>query len=379
MIKRPSNQFWFKVHGWIGVQLGILLFVILFSGTLATVAHEIDWLLNPAFRATPPDRPVPYEKIVEQVSRTYPGKQIGFVYAPRGPYFAVEVQLMVPGAEDFTEGLRRVYVNPNTGEIQGVTGWLTVQRALRNFHMALSLPVIGLYVVGALGFFLLASVITALLFDKNWWQRFFVLRRNKGTRIFWSDVHRTTGLWSMWFTIIIAITGIWYFVEIGILDAGLDGFDEHPGPAPIITDKTLVGYGPDPKRVSMDRMFENIHAAYPGFITKYIYFPKSPNEPMRFVGQADAWMVRDRGNSVYANPYTGEVMAIYKAEEFPFTNRWVHTADPLHFGDFGGLTTKLIWFVFGLISSGLSLTGVFLYYRRVLTTTSGSAKAGASV
>lgn len=363
MARGFSNKFWFNLHSWIGVQLGLLLFVILFSGSLATVAHEIDWLLTPAMRVTPRDTTVSYGTMLETVRRAFPEPPVTMVYAPRNTRFAVEFQLWWPDAEDFTDGLRRVYVNPYTGEIQGVTGWLNVQRALRNFHMNLSLPVVGIYVVGSFGFLLLTSVVTALLFYTRWWRRFFVLRARKGWRVFWSDFHRTAGLWSLWFTVIIAATGIWYFVEMGMFDAGV-GLGDVPDPVPVLSAEQLAGYGDTPVSLPLDRLIASAKDAYPSLEIASIYFPNDPREAIRFTGHADAWLVRSRANNVYVNPYDATVIAIYRGEDLPPAYRWVHTADPLHFGDFGGLATKLVWCLFGLVSSGLTLTGAYLWFKR---------------
>jgi uncharacterized iron-regulated membrane protein len=52
------------------------------------------------------------------------------------------------------------------------------------------------------------------------------------------------------------------------------------------------------------------------------------------------------------------------AGEMSAAERWVHTADPLHFGNFGGLATKLVWVVFGLLLTGLCVTGVVIFTKR---------------
>ena len=43
-----------------------------------------------------------------------------------------------------------------------------------------------------------------------------------------------------------------------------------------------------------------------------------------------------------------------------------HIADPLHYGTIGGIWTKLIWFVFELILSGMSITGFLMWGTRTV-------------
>jgi uncharacterized iron-regulated membrane protein len=40
-------------------------------------------------------------------------------------------------------------------------------------------------------------------------------------------------------------------------------------------------------------------------------------------------------------------------------------SNPLHFGTFGGLFTKLLWFALGTVVTGISLTGSIIYACRV--------------
>ena len=74
--------------------------------------------------------------------------------------------------------------------------------------------------------------------------------------------------------------------------------------------------------------------------------------------------MRDRANKLFLDPATGAVQAQQRATELTLAARWVDTADPLHFGNFAGLVVKFLWFVFGLLLSGLVLMGVYLHVQR---------------
>ena len=56
-----------------------------------------------------------------------------------------------------------------------------------------------------------------------------------------------------------------------------------------------------------------------------------------------------------------------------------HIADPLHYGNIGGLLTKVIWFIFGLILSGMSITGFMMYAVKLVNSKSVKARQAAPV
>ena len=74
--------------------------------------------------------------------------------------------------------------------------------------------------------------------------------------------------------------------------------------------------------------------------------------------------MRDRTNTVGLNPFSGEVLSVDRARTMRPLERWVHTADPLHFGDFGGIWSKIVWVVFGLVLCLLAWSGVSIHVQR---------------
>lgn len=346
---------WFVWHSCIGVTAGLLLFVICWSGTLAVFAYEIDWLLNPALRVTPKSEPQNWEKVRTAAEAAVPDGRITAINWPKGSHFAAEVWMERPGNKAW-----RVYVDPSSGAVTGTSSYFNVQRFFRSFHMNLffsnlpfDYPYWGYLVVGIFGFVLIVSVITSLVFYRRWWRGFFKLKTDRGRRVFWSDWHKLTGLWGLWFALTIAITGIWYFVEI--LDV-LPGSPEAPR---LQAQHNTVSSPP-----SLDALLKQAREVWPQFNARFIGYPYEPGDALEIQGQDGSILVRDRANKIWFSTDDGAVIGTQSAADLTAFQRWIETADPLHFGNFGGLTTKLIWFVFGLALSAMALTGAYLQVKR---------------
>jgi uncharacterized iron-regulated membrane protein len=350
------NKWFYRLHGWLGLNFGLALFVVCLSGTVAVLSHEIDWLVTPALRVSPSEDRADWSTMVRAVREQYPEVKIRYAYAPQGSRFAAEVIVESP------EGNReRVYVDPYRGSVTGRTPWFNTQRFFRDFHRRFFIYAWwGIWVVGSFAFVLLGAAVTGLAFYKRWWTKWLVFRPQLGLRVLIADLHRGFGIWTLLFAIVIGVTGVWYMLELPLYYARKD---QQPAP-PRVPQTTLSQNVQPTDRLDVGVWLRAAHNAIPGFRVRSIWFPDTLDAPVRINGQATAWLVRPRANHVLLDPFTGEVLFDQKAEEIDLLNRWAHTADPLHFGNFGGLVTKLIWFAFGLTLSLLVPSGAILWVRR---------------
>jgi uncharacterized iron-regulated membrane protein len=343
-----GRSLWWRVHSWAGLKLAVFMTFVLATGTLAVFAHEIDWLVTPAMRATPQDGPkASWGQLAAAAAQAAPRGRLQTLYAPIDPWFTAEAWVdMGSGAP------LRVYVDPWSGRVTGTHGWANVHRFLRQAHRHLMLPTrIGIPIVCSLALLLLASLITGIVTYKKWWRGFFRVPRGGDARRLSGDLHRLGGLWSLWFVTLISLTGIWYLVET------LGGNASVPKLANI--DVTA----PLPTGAQLDRLIAAAQRARPSLDIREIRFTE--NNGVVLLGQDEAWLVRDRANAVAMDPADGRMLTSLDGRGLDMHQRISEMADPLHFGTFGGLATKAIWFLFGVILTGMSVTGVIIYAKRL--------------
>ncbi len=362
--KQARDRLWFAIHSWVGLKLSLLMTFILATGTIAVLSAEIDWLITPEMRATEriaPDE-IAWGAAFDAWRREYPGHGPVSLSRRRDNWFSLSMIMLTPWRENVL-----LWLDPPSGELLGVTSFYNVQRFFRNTHRHLMMPPrIGIPIVSFLAFPLLISLIAGFVVYKKFWRGFFKWPRfDRKTRIWNGDLHRLTGLWGSWFIALIALSSVWYFVE------ELGG-RAPPFPGPEASAAGRNAALPDSfAGAELELAIERARQELPGLDVRRILFPATGNSPLLVQGDLTAALVRPRANTVYIDPVSLDVLGSYRGEHLDLRTRISEAADPLHFGYFGGMPTRIIWFAFGAMMTAMSITGIVVYTARLRSSKQG--------
>jgi uncharacterized iron-regulated membrane protein len=96
--------------------------------------------------------------------------------------------------------------------------------------------------------------------------------------------------------------------------------------------------------------------------------PEHNRDMYHLSGSGDHIFYDQYAYSLSINPWTGAVVKASSPETMTGLQTIMHIADPLHYGTLGGIWTKILWFVFGLILSGMAITGFMMWGLRNVRT-----------
>lgn len=362
---------WFNLHSWAGLFVGVLLFVICVSGTLATLSHEIEYLSDSKYRALTASVETNYQAIENALSQHYPSAQVLYIQRHKQDYLATEVALKI------NDTFRFVYLDAATGSLLGEGEWARVSRFLRNWHMNLSMGWGGKLIVTSLSILLCILLVSSFYVYRRWWQGFFKkpapLCGDK--RSGWSDWHKLLGIWSFWFITVMAVTGLWYLFEHGLQTAKIPHYVAQPA---AVSEFKKQPANAQKDAISLTEAAIAAQQAFPSLDIRYIRYGNFANQAIEVRGYNNDILLRLRANRVYLAPSTGRVLGVQKGEDLPVFSRIKDTADPLHFGNFAGIGTKLIWGLFGALMSFVSAAGIYMSWLRVKRKTTAGKWLGSS-
>lgn len=359
-----SNRFWFQLHGWFSLPVWLIFCFVCITGTVAVLSHELTWLTNPAARATNPDNlpAKPVAELVANVQQQYPTADIGTVMVFE-PYL---VNAIIFADHDKPNAI--AYVNQYTGKIQQINQGITFIGFMRSLHGWLLFPwqngySVGYYLVSAMAIVMLGALFTGLVIYKNFWRAFTQpkLRLNQGKKTVLADLHRLAGVWSIWFLLVMSATGLWYLTQAIFWHADIE-IEPH---APIIAAAELPSSQMSPP-VNLAQAMQIAQQRFPDFQPAYLMLPEHNRDSYKLVGGGEHIFYDQYAYNISINPWDGAILSEKSPASMTPLQTIMHIADPLHYGTIGGLWTKAIWFIFGLLLSGMSITGFMMWGSRTV-------------
>ena len=263
-----------------------------------------------------------------------------------------------------------VHYNQYTGEILGSyahrSGFFGF---FEKVHFYLFMGRTGMKVNAFFGLALLAMCATGIVI---WWPGARAWR--EGLRVKWRagrkrvnyDLHRATGLCVVALLGVMAFTGIYFgfpFLVMGALTR-IAGADAAEARKFFRAPRSQVVEGAP--RVSFDSLIGKSESIFPrGTELSRISVPSRANGVFTLSGARPGNPVLRGRTGAYIDQYSGQVLASFDSREQSLGMRLALMFTPIHFGLWGGIWAKGLWFLLGLAPGTLITTGFLMWWNRV--------------
>jgi uncharacterized iron-regulated membrane protein len=353
----------FQVHLWAGIALTLYLIVIGVSGSILVFRAELERLcglkLWQGIHAQ--GQLADIAAVVENLRAAYPRSHIVSVETPNQSN-STFVAILEGRGERI-----KVACDPTGGKILGefptAPSWLDVVAEL---HEGLLIHRTGRLWNGAGAVCLLLLNATGMVIwwpgIRNWKRALKVDPRRSWRRINF-DLHSAAGFWTILIVSFWALSGIYFawprqvFLFVNSI-------------SPVITARPpVITISPESgaSAPGLAALVEMARRVDPGTQLSGISFPYNRRTPIAILMRRRDTPGREYMDTVYLNPYTGQYISTWRYGVNQSLGDWIVWSQvPLHFGTYWGWTVKLIWALAGLAIPLLALTGLVLYWNRVL-------------
>lgn len=343
-----------KAHTWLGLVASALMYIVCLSGTIAVFHQEFE-------RWEQPQIPEVEDFTKEQVSRAYAA------FDAQYPEDTDHMHIVFPSS-----GIPRVVMeNDHVAHFVDAQGTLGETEAsawtkmLVDLHLYLHLPkTFGMILVSAFGALLCAFVLSGLIAHPRIIKDAFRFRTGGSGLQQNIDLHNRFSVWATPFHLMIGVTGAYFGlagVFIVVVSSAFYGGDRQA-----VVDKV---FAPEPELhspVIMPDIAKAIDYVQQHDPDGQLIF-LTVHEP-RTEGQFIEVYVKQPRRLIYSENYRfdaeGELIERVGYRDGAIGSQVIYSMYRLHFGDFGGLLSKLLYFVLGLMLTVIAATGMNIWLAK---------------
>lgn len=375
-MQNTAIQSWAWVHKWSSIVCTVFMLLLCITGLPLIFHHEIGHLLGTEVEAPPQPAGMPrisLDKVLEVARAQHPDRVVQFISQLEDSKDLWFVTLTP--TPDSTDDFRSVVVDAHTGAVLARPrfnqGFMWVMFKL---HVDLFAGLAGKLFLGLMGLLLLVAIASGVALYGPFMRKleFGTVRRNRRPRLKWLDLHNLLGIVTLVWFFVVGSTGMintwadlmikyWQHDQLSALQAPYKG-------QPIVSVT---------ERGSVQRSLETALRQAPDTTLSFIAFPgtafSSPYHTAFFLRGNEPFTSRLL-KPVLVDARTTEVAA---APQLPWYLTALLVSQPLHFGDYGGMTMQILWALLDIASIIVLGSGLYLWLRKGRQTESRSEDGNA--
>lgn len=349
----------FAVHRWCSVIVSANFIVLALTGLILVFHEEIDAALGvvPVTAPATTSERITIARAVAIAREATPNTTPLYVF--QQPDEAPDVIYV-----GFAEGNERMQatkitmVDRRTGKLLPKVDFeKTFSAIILQIHAELFLGPFGRILVGLVGLAILIALGTGFWVYGPTMRRFSfgLLRRVLSRRTFLADLHKLVGAASFGWNLVVAATGFILCFSTFLLQlfaaTEIAAIGKPYESAPVVTDYATI-----------DRAIAGAEAAETHRTWATVALPGSALSTPRHYG------ILLKGEKGLEEHMLGLVVvdaaepATILPKAFPWYLKAVLVSEPLHFGNYGKLPLKIVWALFTVVTLGLSVTGLWVFF-----------------
>lgn len=366
------------LHAWVGIVSGLALFVAFFAGAVNMFHEELHhWQEPQTSKVAGATDAGDMQNLLDKVLH---------VDAEAGKWL-----FLIPGDEaaafwhEEVAG-KEVWNTRYASDFNAAGEYVKTPRAslaefVNELHYELSIPEVGLYLMGIISVLYGAALLGGLVIH---WPKLkkelFALKHQGNLRRYWKNMHNLVGVISFPFHLIFAITGA-AMGCLALTTLVLSTFVFGPQFQGALTEATeawpaATVSGETAPMAGVERYLESARQALPKMRVDWIELQQygDKNAIVDVAGSEPGYVAHHA--HVVMNATDAKVLTTTSPGARPFNHTVLSPIYSLHFGDYGGLFLRIVYFVLGLLGCLLFFSGNVMWAER-RTDRQGPSRAAA--
>jgi uncharacterized iron-regulated membrane protein len=353
---------WKRVHTWTSLICTLFLLILCVTGLPLVFQEDIDRAFgqragpDPAADASAPH--LDLDRLIAIARAARPDEAVRFATAVRGsPLWNMEMGATVESMKLTSI----VTIDARTGRIMRIGARLRSppMQFIKDLHTELLLGQPGMLFLGLMGLCFVASIVSGAVIYGPFMRRldFGTLRSHGSRRLYWLDWHNLAGIVLMAWLFVVGMTGAINTLSQQIAQRWMrTELAEMIGPW-----RTAA---PPSRIVPAQKAVDAALSAAPGMSVATVAMPGSA-----FAGKHH-YDVFLSGAEPLTSKLTVPVLvnaedgSVTEMRSLPMYAQILFLSRPLHFGDYGGMSLKVIWGLLDITAIGILVSGLYLWLVR---------------